>query len=381
MMIESKIQIENGPIWDMFKRFGFIYLDADERTAPDEKEDAVTNYIEEPGEHRDGRTVYAPFDYTAKFLIEAPNKDLVNVNTRIADFNRAIREQLAGGVMRKREIAFYNLLNRVKIVGYPHLVAVPTEVHHSNRYGELDYAEVELKISVSHPDKCDFDLLLGETLSGRNIVVNSMFEGVSGWVANYDTVAIDPNETYEGRNSVRLANPNGDKKYASVIQPLALSAGEYTWSAYMKYRGDLDWASSEIQCFDAENTRIYTVPLEGINTNFSQHMWHKRVVHFSIPEEVLLASSVVRLAISIRSTGTAWVSSPMLEAGNNPDPQWTPSIKDTVNNNSRAMSQTIMTTDLYGDNCLEFPIIREVESSYGEFAGDGGEHDNFAAED
>lgn len=158
-MIRSKIQIENGETWDFFTKFGFIYLDADERTAPDEKEDAVSNYAEEAGEYRDGRTVDAPFDYTAKFLVEAPNKDLTNVNVKINDFNRAIREiTQSSDVKRKKEIAFYNLLNRVKIVGTCSLVAVPTKFYHSNRYGELDFAEVELKIRVSDPRKCDFEL-------------------------------------------------------------------------------------------------------------------------------------------------------------------------------------------------------------------------------
>lgn len=158
-MIRSKIQIEDGEVRDFYEAFGFIYMDADERTAPDEKEDAVSSYAEQPGENRDGRTVDAPFDYTAKFLVEAPNKDLTNVNVRVNDFNRAVREKLPDSdVKRKREIAFYNLLNRVKIVGVCEPIAEPTEVYHSNRYGALDFAVVDLKIRVSDPRKCDFEL-------------------------------------------------------------------------------------------------------------------------------------------------------------------------------------------------------------------------------
>lgn len=158
-MIESRIQIENGEIWDFYKKFRFIYMDADERTAPNEKEDAVSSYAEQAGENRDGRTVDAPFDYMVKFLVEAPNKDLTNVNVKVNDFNRAVREKLPDSdVKRKKEIAFYNLLNRVKIVGTCEPIAEPTEVYHSNRYGELDFAVVELKIRVSDPRKCDFEL-------------------------------------------------------------------------------------------------------------------------------------------------------------------------------------------------------------------------------
>lgn len=158
-MIRSLIQIENGVVRDFYDAFGFIYLDADERTAPDEKEDASTSYAEQTGENRDGRTVDAAFDYTASFLVEAPNKDTTNVNLKIKEFNQAIREQTSGSnIKRKREIAFYNLLNRVKIVGTCEPIAEPKSVYHSNRYGELDYAQIELKIRVSDPSKCDFAL-------------------------------------------------------------------------------------------------------------------------------------------------------------------------------------------------------------------------------
>ena len=158
-MIRSSIQIENGLIDDFYDAFGFIYLDADKRTAPDEKQDAVTSYAEEPREHRDGRTCYAPFDYTAKFLIEAPNLDLPNVNTKITAFNEAIREQIPGSELRrKKSITFYNYKERVKIVGYPELVAQPTELYRSPKLGMMEAAVVELKIRVDDPTKCDFCL-------------------------------------------------------------------------------------------------------------------------------------------------------------------------------------------------------------------------------
>lgn len=158
-MIKSLIKIGNADVADFFSKFGFIYVDADERTAPDEKESESTSYAEEDGEHLDPRTVYAPFDYTAKFLIEAPNKDLDNVNAKIRAFNDAIRVvSSSSDVRRKVQVEFFNLLNRVKIVGYPNLIASPSEVYHSNRYGELDFAIVELKIHVSQPQLCDFSL-------------------------------------------------------------------------------------------------------------------------------------------------------------------------------------------------------------------------------
>lgn len=158
-MKRSLIQIEDGDVLDFYSAFGFIFMDADGRTAPDEKEDAVSSYAEEAGEHRDGRVVDAPFDYAVRFLIEAPNKDLANVNVKINDFNRAVRELVTGSdIKRKREITFYNLVNRVKIVGYPGLVAEPKECYQSIRHGWMECAVVELKIRVSDPRKCDFEL-------------------------------------------------------------------------------------------------------------------------------------------------------------------------------------------------------------------------------
>lgn len=164
-MIRSLIQIEDGEVQDFYKAYGFVYLDADERTAPDEKEDAVSNYAEQAGENRDGRTVDAPFDYKAKFLIEAPNYDLTNVNVKVNDFNRAVREYIKDpntgkdtDVKRKKEITFYNLLNRAKVCGHPDVVAVPTECYNSTTKGVLEFAEVELRIRVTTPSKCDFEL-------------------------------------------------------------------------------------------------------------------------------------------------------------------------------------------------------------------------------
>lgn len=157
-MIKSLIGIDGAEPVDFYDKWGFIYLDADERFAPGEKEDDSTSYAEEAGEHRDGRTVDAPFDYTAKFLVEAPHGNLDNVNDRIAAFNYAVRENLGSDVKRKRLVAFVNLHNQVMIVGYPDVIAEATKVYHSKKFGDMDYAEVELKIRVCDPGLCKFNI-------------------------------------------------------------------------------------------------------------------------------------------------------------------------------------------------------------------------------
>ena len=175
-MIKSSIEID-GKLYDSYDEFGLIYVDADERTAPDEKADAVTSYAGEHGEHRDGRTAYAPFDYKVKFIVQAPNTDLSSINTVIKKFNDAIRTH-SNGTLIKKPIAFYNQLNRVKIVGYPDLLAVPTQVYHSGSLGALDCAMVELNIRVSEPQKCNFaigemPMILELTTDGENILVHT----------------------------------------------------------------------------------------------------------------------------------------------------------------------------------------------------------------
>ena len=119
-MITSRIQIAGGQILDTYKGYGFIYMSADNRTeAPIKKRD-VTSYAEEAGEHTDPRTVQDAFDYKVKFLIEAPNQNLVNANTRIAAFNKALYTQQSNSDVRTyKEVTFYDDYKRVKIVGLP----------------------------------------------------------------------------------------------------------------------------------------------------------------------------------------------------------------------------------------------------------------------
>ncbi len=160
-MIRTRIQIGDGTIEDFYSKWGFIYMDADERTEAPVKERAVSNYAEEAGEHTDPRTVQAPFDYTAKFLIEAPNKNLLNANAKIAAFNAALYSQQEGSDIRRyKTVTFYNDYNRVKIVGIPEPIAEPASFYRRQDGSQMDCAEVELKIRVGDPKQCDFNLSL-----------------------------------------------------------------------------------------------------------------------------------------------------------------------------------------------------------------------------
>lgn len=158
-MITTRIKIGNGAIVDTTRTWGLIYIEADKRTEAPIKQRDATTYIGEAGEHTDPRTVQAAFDYTVKFLIEAPNTNMSNANARIAAFNKALYTQETGSVIRTyKTVTFYNDRDRVKIVGIPEPIAEPTEFYRRQDGSVMDCVEVELKIRVTDPTQCDFSL-------------------------------------------------------------------------------------------------------------------------------------------------------------------------------------------------------------------------------
>lgn len=153
-MIRARIQIGSGEIYDAYDKYGFVYLDADERTASDIQDYTSTKYVEDAVEHIDPRTIEAAFDYKVKFLVEAPNGNYKSVNNRIDDFNKLLFVRGESGVVTAQKIALYNDLNRVKVVGYPKPISEPTEVFHTDSYGGSDWIAFELTIHVSNPNEC-----------------------------------------------------------------------------------------------------------------------------------------------------------------------------------------------------------------------------------
>lgn len=160
-MIDSRIQIEDGKIEDFYTRWGFIYMSGDCRFAPPEKKRDVSRYKEEAGEHEDPRTVDDAFDYTAKFLIEAPNRNLVNANSKIKAWNDAVRDRLEGSdIKRCKTVTFYDDYKRCKIVGIPEIIAdVDEKDFYRRKNGSMmDCVIVPLTIHVSNPGLCRFDM-------------------------------------------------------------------------------------------------------------------------------------------------------------------------------------------------------------------------------
>jgi len=154
-MIRTGIRIGDGEPEDTYDKWGLIYVDSDNRTEAPVKERASTSYAEEAGEHVDARTVQAPFDYTATFLIECPNRNGENANAKIAAFNKALYDSEPGSDIRRyKTVTLYNHYKRVKIVGIPEPISEPEKFYRRQDGRVMDCVEVKLKIRVADPREC-----------------------------------------------------------------------------------------------------------------------------------------------------------------------------------------------------------------------------------
>ena len=188
-MIRVRLQIGAGDILDTFEGWGFIYMDADERTEAPIKTRETSSYAEEAGEHTDPRTVQDAFDYTVKFLIECPNRNLENANAKIAAFNEALYTTSYDSDIRTyKEVAFYNDYNRVRIVGLPEPIAQPKDFFRKQDGSALDCAQIELKIRVCDPSKCDFNTTLQEDGYDPNTTTDEL--GVKWYNTAIDTIVL-----------------------------------------------------------------------------------------------------------------------------------------------------------------------------------------------
>lgn len=156
-MIQSRLQIADGDILNLYDGYKLIHMETDTRfEAPIKKRD-TTSYAEEAGEHTDPRTVQDAFDYKVTFIVEAPNKDLTNANAVIDEFNRKLYTQ-DGEIRTYKEITFYNDFKRIKIVGLPEPIQKAKSLYRRQNGEVMDCAQVEWTIRVSDPTKCDFNL-------------------------------------------------------------------------------------------------------------------------------------------------------------------------------------------------------------------------------
>lgn len=158
-MIQSRIQIGDGEVLNLYDAHKLIHMETDTRfEAPIKKRDTTT-YAEEAGEHTDPRTVQDAFDYETTFVVESPNKNLENSNAVIAAFNAKLYTQEKDSDIRTyKEVTFYNDFKRIKIVGLPEPIQEAKSLYRRQNGDVMDCAQVTFKIRVSNPTKCDFNL-------------------------------------------------------------------------------------------------------------------------------------------------------------------------------------------------------------------------------
>lgn len=199
-MIPIRIQIGDGPVQDLYKAWGFVYLSSDKITAPPLKKAEVSSYAEEAGEHQDSRRVADAFDYSMRMAMEAPRVYNGSVNAKIKAFNAAICTPVAGSNMYKyKDVTIYNEADCVKIVGKPEPIAEPDKSSRTLRYGGMEFLVVEFKVRVNRPLLCEFDItpnLVGEFAEGTvpaqwgwrpNLEWESLAEKVYGGTRRFAT--------------------------------------------------------------------------------------------------------------------------------------------------------------------------------------------------
>lgn len=158
-MITARLKIGDGAMEDTYEKWGLIFKDADKRFEAPVKSHDKSSYAGQAGENIDPRTVQDAFDYKIEFIIEAPNKNLENVNAKIATFNKALYTASADSDIRAyKQVELYH--HRVKIVGIPEPIPEAKELYRHSKLGVMECAVVEWKIRVSNPKLCDFNLNL-----------------------------------------------------------------------------------------------------------------------------------------------------------------------------------------------------------------------------
>lgn len=193
-MIRARLQIDDGAIQDTFDAYGLIYLSADNVFAAPTKGYAKSSYAEQAGENVDPRTVDDSFDYSAKFIVEAYNKNLMGVNAKIKEFNKLMyTKRTDSDIKTFKTFTFYNDLKRDKIVGIPQPIAeVGEDDFFRDKHGNIkDAVVVELKLRVTNPNLCEYNTYTdGETLTAKNLAhewygINShngeLYHSTSGW--------------------------------------------------------------------------------------------------------------------------------------------------------------------------------------------------------
>ena len=140
-----------------------VYVSADRRFAAEVKDFDTTTYPEQEGENIIAKTVDAPFDYKVKFYVDVEARSnqgalLSNANAKIAAFNALLSTQDNTTKVRTfKQVEFYDLYKKVKIVGYPKPISEATDFWRDSSGKAHDVVVVEWTIRVVKPSLCSFN--------------------------------------------------------------------------------------------------------------------------------------------------------------------------------------------------------------------------------
>lgn len=170
-MITVKLKIGSGQVEDTRsisipdsqEKIKLVYISSDHRLAAEVKDFDTTTYPEQEGENIIPKTVDSPFDYKVKFYVDVDGRNnqgslLSDANAKIAAFNALLSTQDNTTKVRTfKQVEFYNLYKKVKIVGYPKPISEATDFWRDSSGKAHDIVVVEWTIRVVKPSSCDFN--------------------------------------------------------------------------------------------------------------------------------------------------------------------------------------------------------------------------------
>lgn len=165
-MIRTYIKIGSGVAKDSYNEYGMIYVSSDNRFSAPIKGMLEESFADEAGKHTDGKTVDDSFEYKMEFLIECPNKNIINANKKIAAINALMYDKVVGSDIKIfKEWTIFNYRKRAMIVGIPKPIEEAKDFWRDSNGIVHDSVLIELKLQVFHPELCDFDIIIPETVT------------------------------------------------------------------------------------------------------------------------------------------------------------------------------------------------------------------------
>ena len=191
-MIKTRIQIEDGDIYDITDKFGLVYLSGDKVFAAPIKEFEESAYPEQSGKNIYPRTTDEAFEYKVTFFVKTDS--LTRANKKIYRFNSSLYTQ-TGDVKTFKQVTFYDDYKGVKVVGYPQPIREATEFWRDKSGKLSDIVCCEWVLQVNNPSLCDFNNQDDVFVSGNALVVDgdmiasgNIVAGVEVYVENKNLI-------------------------------------------------------------------------------------------------------------------------------------------------------------------------------------------------